>query len=150
MLFRSSHPLGQKVSTCGAPQIRRHRGGLGMDASLLLFSVYTDYNTSRRKINTDFSDCICTCEENEELQREHPFDAGFPIGASGIPVGTRFSVGKSSVLYLCFRLTLERGWLHHLLCGQIADGSHFSAAVGQADFVRTRTKSVFAQRAKSD
>ena len=47
-------------------------------------------------------------------------------------------------------LTLERGWLHHLLCGQIADGSHFSAAVGQADFVRTRTKSVFAQRAKSD
>ena len=26
-----SHPLGQKVSTCGAPQIRRHRGGLGMD-----------------------------------------------------------------------------------------------------------------------
>ena len=67
-----------------------------------------------------------------------------------IPVGTRFSVGKSSVLYLCFRLTLERGWLHHLLCGQIADGSHFSAAVGQADFVRTRTKSVFAQRAKSD
>jgi hypothetical protein len=27
----SSHLLGQKVSTCGAPQIRRHRGGLGMD-----------------------------------------------------------------------------------------------------------------------
>ena len=34
-------------------------------------------------------------------------------------VGTRFSVGKSSVLYLCFRLTLERGWLRHLLCGQM-------------------------------
>ena len=30
---------------------------------------------------TDFSDCICTCEENEGFQREHPFDAGFPIGA---------------------------------------------------------------------
>ena len=29
------------------------------------------------------------------------FGAGFPIGASSIPVGTRFSVGKSSVLYLC-------------------------------------------------
>ena len=27
-----------------------------------------------------------------------------------IPVGTRFSAGKSSVLYLCFRLTRERGW----------------------------------------
>jgi dihydrodipicolinate synthase/N-acetylneuraminate lyase len=46
--------LGQKVSICGAPQIRRHRGGLGMDDFLLLFSVYTDYNISRRKINTDF------------------------------------------------------------------------------------------------
>ena len=33
----SLHPLGQKVSTCGAPQIRRHRGGLGMDAFLLCF-----------------------------------------------------------------------------------------------------------------
>ena len=29
-------------------------------------------------------------------------------GAS-IPIGTRFSAGKSSVLYLCFRLTRERG-----------------------------------------
>ncbi|WP_227589607.1 hypothetical protein [Clostridium fessum] len=47
--------MGQKVSICGAPQIRRHRGGLGMDDFLLLFSVYTDYNISRRKINTDFS-----------------------------------------------------------------------------------------------
>ena len=35
--------------------------------------------------------------------------SGFPIGASSIPVGTRFSAGKSSVLYLCFRLTRERG-----------------------------------------
>ena len=42
---------------------------------------------------------------------------------------------KSSVLYLCFRLALERGCLRHLLYGQIAVGRHFSAAVGQADFV---------------
>lgn len=28
-----------------------------------------------------FAVCICTCEENEGLQREHPFGAGFPIGA---------------------------------------------------------------------
>ena len=34
-------------------------------------------------------------------QRGKPFGSGFPIGASSIPVGTRFSVGKSSVLYLC-------------------------------------------------
>ena len=35
------------------------------------------------------------------IQRGNPFGSGFPIGASSIPVGTRFSVGKSSVLYLC-------------------------------------------------
>ena len=29
-----------------------------------------------------------------------PFGSGFPIGASSIPVGTRFSVGKSSVIPL--------------------------------------------------
>ena len=78
-----------------------------------------------------------------------PFGSGFPIGASSTPVGTRFSVGKSSVLYLCFRLTLERGWLRHLLCGQIVVDRHFLATVGQADFVRIRTESGFAQRAKS-
>ena len=78
-----------------------------------------------------------------------PLGSGFPIGASSIPVGTRFSAGKSSVLYLCFRLTLERGWLRHLLYGQIAVDRHFSATVGQADFVRPRTKSRFAQRAES-
>ena len=33
--------------------------------------------------------------------------------------------------------------------GRWAAGRHFSAAVGQADFVRTRTKSGFAHRAKS-
>ena len=45
---------------------------------------------------------------------------------------------KSSVLYLCFRLTRERGWLRHLLYGQIAVDRHFSATVGQADFVTPR------------
>lgn len=96
-----------------------------------------------------FAVCICTCEGNEGLQREHLFAAGFPIGARSIPVGTRFCSAKSSVLYLCFRLTLERGWLRHLLRGQIAGDSHFSAAVGQADFVRPRTKSGFAPKGKS-
>ena len=93
--------------------------------------------------------CIYTGYEKRVSKGEYPLGSGFPIGASSIPVGTRFSVGKSSVLYLCFRLTLERGWLRHLLYGQIAVDRHFSAAVGQADFVRPRTKSGFAQRAKS-
>lgn len=48
-----------------------------------------------------------------------PFGPGFPIGASSTPVGTRFSAGKSSVLYLCFRLTPGRGWLRHLQSGQM-------------------------------
>lgn len=65
------------------------------------------------------------------------FGSGFPIGASSIPVGTRFSFGKSSVLYLCFRLTLERGWLRHLRHRQNEADRYFSAAVGQADFVTT-------------
>ena len=45
-------------------------------------------------------DSLCTnikgCPEGHSS-----FGSGFPIGASSIPVGTRFSVGKSSVLYLC-------------------------------------------------
>ena len=44
-----SHPLGQNVSTCGTPQIRRHRGGLGMGAFLPLCSVYSDNSTLSRK-----------------------------------------------------------------------------------------------------
>ena len=36
---------------------------------------------------------------------------------------------KSSVLYLCFRLTLERGWLRHLRHRQIEADRRFSAAV---------------------
>lgn len=92
---------------------------------------------------------IATARTGGVSKGEYPLGSGFPIGASSIPVGTRFSAGKSSVLYLCFRLTPERDWLRHLLCGQIAIDRHFSAAVGQADFVLTRTKSGFAQQAKS-
>ena len=41
-------PLGQNALIFGIPQIRRHRGGLGMDIPPL-FSVYTDYNALRKK-----------------------------------------------------------------------------------------------------
>ena len=53
--------------------------------------------------------------------------SGFPIGARSIPVGTRFSFGKSSVLYLLRPLTLERG------CP--TPDRPFSVAAEQADFV---------------
>ena len=95
---------------------------------------------------------LCTCSLKQVQRKlrvsrgEYPLCSGFPIGASSIPVGTRFSVGKSSVLYLCFRLTLERDKHRHLLCEQIAGDSHVSAAVGQADFVRPRAKSELAQK----
>ena len=48
----------------------------------------------------DEIDGLCTnikgCPEGHSS-----FGSGFPIGASSIPVGTRLSPGKSSVLYLC-------------------------------------------------
>ena len=72
-----------------------------------------------RHCKLPFAVCIYTSEENEGLQREHPFAAGFPIGARSIPVGTRFCSAKSSVLYLCFRLTRERGWRRTLRCGRV-------------------------------
>ena len=72
-----------------------------------------------RHCKLPFAVCICTREENEGLQREHLFAAGFPIGARSIPVGTRFCFAKSSVLYLCFRLTRERGWRRTLRCGRV-------------------------------
>lgn len=58
---------------------------------------------------------------------QSPFGSGFPIGASSIPVGTRFSVGKSSVLYLLRPLTLERGCL--------TPDRPFQVAAEQTDFV---------------
>ena len=62
---------------------------------------------------------IIAAQNNRLSKGEYPLGSGFPIGASSIPVGTRFSVGKSSVLYLCFRLTPGRGWLRHLQSGQM-------------------------------
>ena len=50
-----------------------------------------------------------------------PLGGRFPKEGSAF-LGTRLSLGKSSVLYLCFRLTLERSWLRHLLCGQMGSG----------------------------
>ena len=42
------------------------------------------------------------CTNNKGCPEGHSsFGSGFPIGASSIPVGTRLSLGKSSVLYLC-------------------------------------------------
>ena len=84
------------------------------------------------------------CTDRRGVQRgKAPLALGHPIGASSIPVGkgslegnsvplggrfpkegsaflgTRLSLGKSSVLYLCFRLTRERGWRHTLRCGRV-------------------------------
>ena len=53
--------------------------------------------------------CICTREENEGLQREYSLCRWVSNRGASIPVGTRFCSAKSSVLYLCFRLTRERG-----------------------------------------
>ena len=84
------------------------------------------------------------CTDRRGVQRgKAPLALGHPIGASSIPVGkgslegnsvplggrfpkegsaflgTRLSLGKSSVLYLCFRLTRERGWRRTLRCGRV-------------------------------
>ena len=64
---------------------------------------------------------------------EFPFDRKNPKKPA-VSWHTTF-LGKSSVLYLCSRLTSERGWLRHLLCGQIAAVRHSPAAVGQTDFL---------------
>ena len=48
-----------------------------------------------------------------------PFCTWVSNRGASIPVGTRFSAGKSSVLYLCFRLTRERGWRRTLRCGRV-------------------------------
>ena len=56
-----------------------------------------------------------------------PLALGHPIGARSFPVGTRFSFGKSSVLYLLRPLTRERG------CP--TPDRQFPASAEQADFV---------------
>ena len=43
---------------------------------------------------------------------------GYPKGTA-FPLVHDFPAGKSSVLYLCFRLTPGRGWLRHLQSGQM-------------------------------
>ena len=59
----------------------------------------------RDKVKIRLSFYICTMHRRRKYIRcpegRSSFGSGFPIGASSIPVGTRFSVGKSSVLYLC-------------------------------------------------
>ena len=70
-----------------------------------------------------------------------PLALGHPIGARSTPVGTQLPLGKFSVLYLCFRLMPRRDWLRYLRLEQMGSG--------RADFMRTRTKSGFSQRAKS-
>ena len=55
--------------------------------------------------NCIFTVLVPPCEENCRCPEGcNPFGSGFPIGASSIPVGTRLSAAKSSVL-----LTRERG-----------------------------------------
>ena len=67
-------------------------------------------------------------EENMQVSRGmQSLGSGFPIGARSFPVGTRFSFGKSSVLYLLRPLTLERG------CP--TPDRPFPVAAEQADFV---------------
>ena len=51
----SPHPLGQKVSTCGTSQIRRHLGGLGMDAFLLYFRYIPIITLQAEKNNNLFN-----------------------------------------------------------------------------------------------
>ena len=81
-----------------------------------------------------FAVCICTCEENEGLQREHLFAAGFPIGARAALLAHDFAL-QSLVCY-----TFASGWrgkgVGGVLCNRAECGSkRFFAAVGQADFV---------------
>ena len=82
----------------------------------------------RKGVKLHFYSLGTVFEENMQVSRGmQSLGSGFPIGARSIPVGTRFSFGKSSVLYLLRPLTLERG------CP--TPDRHFSAAAEQTDFV---------------
>ena len=65
-----------------------------------------------------------------------PFTSGFPIGVKR-SVGTRFSDGKSSVLYLLRPLTLERGcWLlEHTISRGCRTGGFWRATGRNSGFV---------------
>ena len=52
----------------------------------------------RRHDKLPFAVCICAREENKGLQREHPFDAGFPIGARAALLAHDFA-SQSLVCY---------------------------------------------------
>ena len=52
----------------------------------------------RRHDKLPFAVCICTCEENEGLQREHLFAVGFPIGARASLLAHDFAL-QSLVCY---------------------------------------------------
>ena len=126
-----------------------------MCSVMITISNFSDAHEQR--LHLLISWCYSRCMDMRVLQRGSSFGAGFPIGASSIPIGsgiskgnsvsfvwgvqrglrspltgriqrnrrfrgTRFSAGKSSVLYLCFRLPPKRGWLRHLQPGQIDSG----------------------------
>ena len=72
-----------------------------------------------RHCKLPFAVCICTCEGNEGLQREYSLCRWVSNRGASRPVGTRFCSAKSSVLYLCFRLTRKRGWRRTLRCSRV-------------------------------
>jgi len=99
-----------------------------------IFFCYTDTGNNpvlyflRKGVKLHFYSLGSIFEENMRVSRGmQSLGSGFPIGARSSPVGTRFSFGKSSVLYLLRPLTLERGWP--------TPDRRFSVAAEQADFV---------------
>ena len=111
-------------------------------AGLFVFSEIVKYTRRSRLVYTQAT-------KTRGIQRGAPLWLWVSNRGEQHPCWHTTLLAKYSVLYLCFRLTPGRDWLRYLLCGQIAVDKHFSAAVGQADFVRSRTKSGFAHRAKS-
>ena len=60
-------------------------------------------NFLRNGVKLDFYGLDTIFEENMRVSRGmQSLGSGFPIGARSIPVGTRFSFGKSSVIYHSF------------------------------------------------
>ena len=81
-----------------------------------------------------FAVCIRACEENEGLQREYLFAAGFPIGARAALLAHDFAL-QSLVCYTFASIWRGKG-VGGVLCGAAECGNkRFFAAVGQADFV---------------
>ena len=131
--IEGSARLPRMLCSAAAEQKQAQKSARHPGKSLCLFYLF-----GQERIQRAGAGWIATAWTGGVSRGHSPFGSGFPIGAGSTPVGTRFCSAKSSVLYLCFRLTRERGWLRHLLYGQIAVDRHFSAAVGQADFVTPR------------